>query len=319
MPHSMEKPEHKPGSASKSIYAVSDFTHELIDNLARDRYSLPAWQRFLSRAWVRSLEDIRKAPARTRSFVRWAIVGAVIGIAVVLLALAFHDVREAVTAAALWIPWYAVAVLFGLTHLGMVDDQMGRPHASLLLPNALSFARLSLAPLVMWPCLNAPLHPVTGPIFVLFLAMLAITDVLDGWLARRRNTSTRMGRMLDSLADSAFLTFLAVGLYTAGVLPTLLFALLIMRYCGLPVVVLVLYFARGPAPLRPTVVGKLACLATNVVLLIVAFTHLLQSAWPPATWVAWFTYVLYFLVVMNILYLLRQAATWKRSARLASS
>ena len=315
----MRKRERKVGSAAKSIHAVSEFTHELIKDLARERYSLQAWQRFLSRSWVRSLEDIRKVPARTGSFLRWAVVVAVIGMGIILLALTFHDFRETVPAVALWLPWYAAAVLFVLTHLGMVDDRNGSPHTSLLLPNALSFVRLGLAPLVMWPCLNAPAHPVTGPIFALFLAVLALTDVLDGWLARSRNACTRMGHMLDPVADLAYLTFLAVGLFAAGVLPMPLFALLMVRYPGVSVVVLVLYFARGPAALRPTLVGKATGLATNAVLITVAFMFLLQSSWPPAPWVAWSARVLSLLVVVNLLYLLRQAARWKRSSRFATS
>lgn len=233
------------------------------------------------------------------------------GTVIILLAFIFHDISDALVAAAWWLPWYALTVLFGLTHLGMVADEAGSPHASLLLPNALGFLRLGLAPLAVWPCLSTPVHPVSGVIFGLFLMLLAFTDVLDGWLARRQNITTRMGSMLDSLADSAFLVFLAVGLFTAGVLPVSLFGLVIVRYCGLPIVVLLLYFARGPAPLRPTFVGKMACLATNIVLLIVAFTYLLQSDWLPAMWFVWATKLLYVLVGMNILFLLRRAVTWK--------
>ena len=97
----MRKRERKVGSAAKSIHAVSEFTHELIKDLARECYSAQAWQRFLSRSWVRSLEDIRKVPARTGSFLRWAVVVAVIGVGMILLALTFHDFRETVR------PWHS--------------------------------------------------------------------------------------------------------------------------------------------------------------------------------------------------------------------
>lgn len=314
MLHSTDTTERKNRADVASDCAVSDFSRELIDKLAQDRYSVAAWQRFLSRAWLRSVDDIRAVPARTRSFLLWAIVGGSMGMAIVFLALIYHDLEEALVAAALWLPWYGLAVLFGLTHLGMVDDAAGRPYDRFLLPNAFSFLRLGLAPLVLWPCLSAPVHPVTGHIFLLFLALLALSDVLDGWLARRQNAATRMGGMLDSLADSAFLTFLAVGLYVAGALPAALFALVVLRYCGLPVVVLLLYFTRGPAPLQPTIIGKMACFATNTVLLIVAFTQLLEPSGLSALWLVWLTRVLYVLIGLNILCLLRRAAMWQQSA-----
>jgi len=66
---------------------VSAFTRELIDEVARDHYSLRAWRTFLSQSWARSLEDIRKCPARTRSFWWWVVVVAAIGISSILLTL----------------------------------------------------------------------------------------------------------------------------------------------------------------------------------------------------------------------------------------
>ena len=131
----MKISEHKRGAGEASHYAVSAFTRELIDEVTRDHYSLRAWQTLLSRSWARSLEDIRKSPARTRSFWSWAAVVAAMGVGIILLALRFQTAERALTALVLWLPWYAGAVFFLLTHLGMVDDSHGMPHQSLLLPN----------------------------------------------------------------------------------------------------------------------------------------------------------------------------------------
>ncbi len=165
----MKISEHKPEAGEASRYAVSAFTRELIDEVTRDHYSLRAWQTLLSRSWARSLEDISKSPARTRSIWPWVAVVAAIGAGIILVALRFQTAERALTALMLWLPWYAGAVIFLLTHLGMVDDSDGMPHQSLLLPNGLSFFRLALAPLVLWPCLQLPVYPVAGPIFALFL------------------------------------------------------------------------------------------------------------------------------------------------------
>ncbi len=125
-------PQEQP--TSDTHYAVADFTRELIEDVARDRYSLGAWGIFLSRSWARSLDDIRAASARALSSIRWTVLGAAIGTGVIFLAVTTHSPRVALLTAMLWLPWYAGAVFFLFTHLGMVDDDSGRPHMRLLLP-----------------------------------------------------------------------------------------------------------------------------------------------------------------------------------------
>ena len=306
----MKKPEHNPGTGEASHYAVSAFTRELIDEVARDHYSIRAWQTLLSRSWARSLEDIRNSPARTRSFWSWVVVVAATGAGIVLLTLWLQTTERALTALVLWLPWYAGAVFFVLTHLGMVNDGHGMPHQRLLLSNGLSFFRLSLAPLVLWPCLQVPVHPVAGPVFALFLAGLSLSDLLDGWVARRQNLYTRMGRMLDFLADVALLTFLAVGLYLADVIPGPLLLLLVVRYPVSLIGVIVTYFARRPAPLRSTFIGRAMTFATSVVLLVIAFKTLLPTSWTTILSIDWSIRFLYFLISVSILYLINRGAAW---------
>ncbi len=232
------------------------------------------------------------------------------GAAVILPVLLFHGSGAALTVTAWWVPWYAGAVFFVLTHLGMVDDVQGAPHQYLLLPNAVSFMRLALAPLALWPCLTLPIHPVTGPVFALVLTGLSLSDLLDGFIARRQNLCTRLGRSLDFLADMALLTFLAIGLYLAGVLPVSLLWLLAVRYPLMMIGVLVLYFARGPAPLSPTVIGRVTTFATHAVLLVLATRLLLQIDLPLAAWLNWLLWGLHFLIAANILYLAYAAKGW---------
>jgi len=301
---------HKPRVDEASHYAVAPFTRELIDAVARDRYRLRAWQTLLSRSWARSLEDIRESRARTRSSWSWAAATAAAGAAIILLAMKFQSAERALTASLLWLPWFAGAVFFLLTHLGMVDDSRGMPHQRLLLPNGLSFLRLALAPLVLWPCLQVPVHPVAGSIFALFMAGLVLSDLLDGWLARRLKLCTRMGRMLDVLADLALVTFLAVGLYLAGVIPGSLLLLLIVRYPMVLPGALVLVLVRGPVPLRPTIIGKVTTFAASATLLVVACKTLLPISWPPQAWIEWSIGLLYFLLGVNILYLIKRGISW---------
>jgi cardiolipin synthase len=179
----------------------------------------------------------------------------------------------------------------------------------------LSFIRIALAPLVLWPCLQIPVHPVTGPVFAVFLAALTVSDLLDGWLARRLDICTRLGRMLDVLADMALLTFLAVGLYLAGIIPGVLLLMLVVRYPVLLIVVIALSFVQGPASMRPTLIGKATTFAVSVVLLAVTFQTLLAASWPTPLLVEWSIWFLYFLIGANILYLFYRGFTWAGQIR----
>ena len=63
------------------------------------------------------------------------------------------------------------------------------------LPNILSLSRLLLAVLFV---------PAGRPARIALICLAAATDFLDGWLARRTNTATRWGALMDPVADRIF-------------------------------------------------------------------------------------------------------------------
>ena len=66
------------------------------------------------------------------------------------------------------------------------------------IPNLLSLFRLSLIPVYMTIYLEGK------PIFAGgILALSCLTDLLDGWIARKFNMATDLGKLLDPLADKA--------------------------------------------------------------------------------------------------------------------
>ena len=67
------------------------------------------------------------------------------------------------------------------------------------LPNLLSLLRILAVPLIVWLLANP--SPRTALItFVIYFAA-TMTDVLDGWLARKYALITPLGKLLDPLAD----------------------------------------------------------------------------------------------------------------------
>jgi CDP-diacylglycerol---glycerol-3-phosphate 3-phosphatidyltransferase len=71
------------------------------------------------------------------------------------------------------------------------------------LPNAVTAARIAVTPLIAW----LPMAPSSGlrlMAFALFVTA-AVTDYVDGRLARSRKQETDLGRLLDPLADKLLL------------------------------------------------------------------------------------------------------------------
>jgi cardiolipin synthase (CMP-forming) len=90
-------------------------------------------------------------------------------------------------------------------------------------PNALTLLRLFMVPVVVLLLLA---H--SDGLAAAFFVLAAATDFLDGRLARRAGP-TRLGRILDPLADRLMLSSVAVVLAVRGLLPAWAVAILVGR------------------------------------------------------------------------------------------
>lgn len=121
------------------------------------------------------------------------------------------------------------------------------------------------------------------PALSLFL-YAGITDLVDGWLARKYNTQTVVGTIIDPMADKALMTIVVVGMAWKGVLPLSLTVVILgrdvllslsaiyYRYISLPPPrTLARYwdFSLPSAEVRPTAISKFN---TFLQLGLVAFT-----------------------------------------------
>ncbi|ETS61709.1 hypothetical protein PaG_04212 [Moesziomyces aphidis] len=84
----------------------------------------------------------------------------------------------------------------------------------LTLPNVLTMLRLALTPYIGYLVAT---HQFAPACVLLFVA--SITDVLDGWLARRTGKYTVFGSIADPAADKALVTTMVVSLALSGMLP----------------------------------------------------------------------------------------------------
>jgi cardiolipin synthase (CMP-forming) len=125
----------------------------------------------------------------------------------------------------------------------------------LTLPNALSVLRLLGVPVFLW----LVLVPEADGAAVLLLAAAGVTDWLDGWIARRWNQTSRIGRLLDPAADRLYILATLLGLGIRGIVPWWLIGLVVLRDVVLAVAVLVLR-AYGRPPFEVHYLGKAATL-----------------------------------------------------------
>jgi cardiolipin synthase len=92
------------------------------------------------------------------------------------------------------------------------------------IPNLLSSLRIALVPVFLWLLLY---EMFLSAIFVLMVA--GITDFLDGYLARKLNQMTKLGKVLDPVADRLYIFATLLALSVTGNIPWWLAALVIAR------------------------------------------------------------------------------------------
>ena len=93
-----------------------------------------------------------------------------------------------------------------------------------MLPNALSIIRIILTV----PIVIALLKEQYLLTLMLFL-FAGITDALDGWIAKQFSFQSRLGSILDPMADKILLASTFLGLYWVGILPLWLLLLIFFR------------------------------------------------------------------------------------------
>lgn len=120
-------------------------------------------------------------------------------------------------------------------------------------PNVLSALRLLGVPVFLWLILV----PEADGWAVVLLAVSGFTDWLDGYLARRFNQISRLGQLLDPIADRLYILATLVGLLLRGIVPWWFVVILLSRDVIMAVVLAVLK-RRGVTGLPVHFLGKAA-------------------------------------------------------------
>ena len=183
-----------------------------------------------------------------------------------------------------------------------------------LIPNILTFGRLVLTIVFLVMVLFAPRYYADGEIpfpgfldiaFILFV-IAGLTDIVDGYAARRLNVTSKFGRMVDPLADKilvcgAFICFALIGQpklfdLNSGILTVihwLVAAVLIAREAYVTILRHIAE-ARG-INFAATVSGKIKMFLQTFAIgtVVIKMAHV-----QTATWGYWFTTVTFTLMLV---------------------
>src|SRR4029079_7675250 len=133
-------------------------------------------------------------------------------------------------------------------------DPTGRGGAgalSLSMPNLITLARIILVPVVVWAIATGQLRLA----FLLFLAA-AISDAVDGFLAKRFGMKTELGAYLEPLADKVLIVSLYVTLRITGVIPLWIVILVVSRDFMIVGGILLSWLVDRPVAIRPHLISK---------------------------------------------------------------
>ena len=138
----------------------------------------------------------------------------------------------------------------------MGTDTASDPEARIItIPNLISMARLACAPVFVWLLADDDLLAAA-----LLLAVLGASDWVDGWIARRFDQGSNLGKVLDPVADRILLLLAAVALVVQGSVPLVVGILVLVREAVVSVAVLALA-AAGARRIDVQWVGKAGTLA----------------------------------------------------------
>ena len=260
------------------------FVVDLLTTLRQERFSLHAWGSFLQRSWLMSLQTARANPALKHSWLRITYGISLLALGMLVgngLVAGLSDTLRLLPGFLFCVTWQQNDLYW---HLGLNRS----PANNRLLP------RLGLANTLTWLrglCASYLLGRLVGGLatptdlaLVLFLCGI-VTDILDGQIARRTNTRSKLGQIADAETDFCLYLSLTIILIQNGILPLWIGLVMLLRFV-IPLLAVLLSYLAFAHPLRfgSTWWGKCAGLAQCLYFLLLlapaslsTFVHLLNT------------------------------------------
>jgi cardiolipin synthase len=174
------------------------------------------------------------------------------------------------------------------------------------IPNLITVLRILLVVPIGWVLLQQN--------FVLALVLFFIagfSDALDGFLAKQFDWTSRLGALLDPLADKALLVTCFAVLVWIKLLPLWLLVLVVARDVVIVAGAVLYNFRIQRLEAEPTIISKLNTVLQIALVLLVIIQQVVP-AWVQASWIQLLIYAVTVTIVWSGL---DYVVTWSRRAR----
>jgi phosphatidylglycerophosphate synthase len=259
------------------------FVVDLLTTLRRDGFSMRAWWNFFQRSWLMSCESANANPALKRSWQHITWLVALLALLILIgnsLLVGFIDTVRLLPGFIFCVVWQQSDLFW---HLGLNRSaQSGTLLPSLGVANTLTWLRGLGASYLLGRLIGGLAVP-SGLALMIFVCGI-VTDILDGQIARRTNTQSKLGQIADAEADFCLYLALTIILLHNGVLPLWVGCVMLLRFV-VPLVAALLSYIAFAHPVRfgSTLWGKYAGLAQCLYFLVLlapaplsTFAHMLN-------------------------------------------
>ncbi|HZF79371.1 MAG TPA: CDP-diacylglycerol--glycerol-3-phosphate 3-phosphatidyltransferase [Rubrivivax sp.] len=177
----------------------------------------------------------------------------------------------------------------------------------LTIPTLLTWARIAAIPLIIgvyyldWQ--KDTQNQVATGLFVLF----ALTDWLDGWLARRLNQTSAFGAFLDPVADKFLICASLLVLLQHGRVEALVALVIIGREIAISALREWMAQIGASRSVAVHMLGKLKTVSQMIAIPFLLFDNRLFDVIDTRRWGSWLMYIAAVLTIWSMVYYLRKA------------
>ena len=150
------------------------------------------------------------------------------------------------------------------------------------IPNALTLLRIILIPVFVYFLLDRQFVEA-----LIVFALGSITDGLDGFLARKMDQITMLGKFLDPMADKLFLLASYTASYFVNILPLWLLIIVFLKEIIMLSGLLALYLSVKKVQIKPTLSGKMTTAFQMITILLI----LVSGMGVGHEWILFFAFV----------------------------
>jgi cardiolipin synthase len=133
---------------------------------------------------------------------------------------------------------------------GRGAEGSGGRGGGLSIPNLITLGRILLVPVVVWAIASGEMRVA----FLLFL-VAAVSDAVDGFLAKRFGMTTELGAYLDPLADKVLIVSIYLTLGFNGIIPRWIVIMVVSRDILIIGGVMLAWFLGKPIRVKPVLVS----------------------------------------------------------------